>query len=370
MRDLSRREALGYSALALSALTVRGPGLAEPVKEKIKAEASITNPLASRNSIFTIVTPDMGASIHFYRDVMGFELVKQGKLEGRLPTVAGVGGAGRKYALVRARENIQSETGMIRLLEAPSGATANRPRPGSNIWNPGFAVIEGWARDIGESYRQLTAAGVKTITEPLYYFHDDIKLLPGATGKTLGNIELKTYCAFGPAGEQMFLSGGISRDRQPWPAWQYPGLHSPYTSNVIVCLDRWPVWDFYEKAFGLKVTKDGYSGQDNICRLIGAPLGTYYRLGGVGDGSNIEWNEYRQWNPADTTIYPTDLDRTGAAMVTMLVDDLAQVRSMVTEAGIKILGEGALPTPGAKYQDGLYVRGAVGELIEVIGRNA
>jgi catechol 2,3-dioxygenase-like lactoylglutathione lyase family enzyme len=369
MRDFSRREALGYSALALSALTISGPGFAEPLKGKMKAEPSATNPLATRNYIYTVVTPDMAASIHFYRDVMGFELVEQGKLEGRLPTVAGVGGTGRKYALLRAFENIPSETGVIRLLEAPAGAAANRPRPDAQEWNPGFFAFDCWARDVEESHRRLTAAGIKTISEPLYYFHDDVKLLSGDSGKTLGNIELKSYSAFGPAGEQMFISGGISKDKKPWPAWQYPGLHGPFITDVIVCLDRWPVWEFYEKAFGLKVTKDAYSAQDNINKLSGLPEGTYYRFGGVGDGANIEWTEFRQWNPAEITVYPTDLDRTGAAMITMLVDDLPRVRKMVADAGIKVLGEGALPTPGAKYQDGLYVRGAVGELIEVIARN-
>ena len=55
-------------------------------------------------------------------------------------------------------------------------------------------------------------------------------------------------------------------------------------------------------------------------------------------------------------------------MMTIIVDRLSEIRARAAANGIPILGEGAMPTPNAKSQDGIYIRGAVGELIEVIGR--
>jgi catechol 2,3-dioxygenase-like lactoylglutathione lyase family enzyme len=341
----------------------------EVLVPKGKSVGTPTNPLAARNHIFTIVTPDLEASIRFYRDLMGYELLRQGKLAGRLPTVAGAGEPGRRYALIRAYEKIPSEKGIIRLLEAPSNAVANRPRPGASIMDPGLAVLECLSGDCDESYRKLTEAGIKTVSRPLYYTQTGVKALPGASERwDTKDIEIRTFSAFGPGGEQMFISTGISLNHQPWPKWEQPGLHGPFVASVILTLDRWPLFDFYTKALGLKPTKDQYAAQETLNSLIGAPPDTYYRFGNLGEEVTIEWWEYRQRKPAATPPFPTNLDRTGLAMSSILVDDLAPVRAMLKEAGINPIGEGALPTPEAESRDGIYLRGPVGELIEIIGR--
>jgi len=71
-------------------------------------------------------------------------------------------------------------------------------------------------------------------------------------------------------------------------------------------------------------------------------------------------------NAASGTLYPAALDRTGLAMLTMRVNDLAKCRAMCKAAGIAPVGEGALPLPGAASREGFCLRGAVGELIEVV----
>jgi len=50
----------------------------------------------------------------------------------------------------------------------------------------------------------------------------------------------------------------------------------------------------------------------------------------------------------------------------MRVNDLAKCRAMCKAAGIQPVGEGALPLPGVAAREGFYLRGAVGELIEVV----
>jgi hypothetical protein len=139
-----------------------------------------------------------------------------------------------------------------------------------------------------------------------------------------------------------------------------------------MCLDRWPVLDFYDKAFGLKSISDRYVGPETsnyrtVPFMINASADTYKRTCGVSLPNEI-W-EFRQWDPAISPTWPTDLDRTGLAMITIIVNNLSEVYARIRQTDINILGEGALPTPDAKNRDGFYVRGAVGELIEVIGRS-
>ncbi len=372
MHSISRRTALKYAAFTASPLSgvqnafaassgaassgAASSGAASPAPKPYPAPTP-TNPLAARANIYTVVTPDMAASIHFYRDVMGYELIDSGALAGPLPTVPGVGFVGRKYALIRPFE---AENGVVRLLEAPAGAAPNRPRPGALPWDPGFAVIECGARDYDESYRKLTEAGIKTISPPKYYFFHDVEPLPGVVGPPKTQYDIRSYSPYGPAGEQLFITTNVRDDR---PEWKFPGLHSPLGNTVLACLDRGPVWDFYAKIFGLKPTSDIVCQQESTNELIGAPPDTYFRWGGLGQGVSIEWDAYRK--PSGTT-YPTYLDRTGLAMFTLRVNDIAKVRGACRAAGVELAGEGALPTPDSARPDGFYLRGAVGELIEVI----
>lgn len=360
---LNRRRMLAASAAGLTmAATPRAFGQSA---YKAKADTYPTNPLGVRAIIYTIVTPDLAASIHFYRDIMGFELISQGKLEGRLPKMEGVGEPGRAYALIRTMEQGE-EHGIVRLMAAPAGAKANRPRPGSNIVDPGYAVIECMSRSVDLSYETLTAQGAPTISGPRYYFFNDMKPLPG--GPQEADFEIRSYSAFGPAGEQLFISSGVTRAHKPWPAWTHKGLHDGFVAGVLVSLDRWPVWDFYDAVLGLKPTRDTYSGSEAVNELIGAKPGSNCQFGMLGQGVSMEWWEYHDRpNPA-TPPFPTSLDRTGHAMTTMMVNDLGEVRARAKAAGYRSLGEGALPTPWAPYQDGFYLRGGVGELIEIIGR--
>ena len=369
MQHISRRQALGYSALALSPLIASSAvGAVQP--KPIKAEATPTNPLAARAAVYTVVTPDLDGSIRFYCDLMGYDLAKTGALQGRMPTVAGVGEPGRRYALLHAQGASNMAPGALRLLEVAEGAPPNRPRPTSNLLNPGLGTFQLMTRDDAESYKKLSEGGAKTITPPQFYYHYNMRPRPGVTGRAARDIEVRSYSVYGPSGEQMFITYGVSVDHKPWPASLAPQtLHSAFGGCSIMCLDRWPVWDFYDQAFGIKPTRDTDASLEAVNSLTGMPEGTYFRFGILGEGLGIEYWEFRQPRPPGI-VYPTALDRTGLAMFTLLVDDLEHVRANIKAAGIVPVGAGALPTLTAEYQDGLYLRGAVGELIEVIGRNS
>lgn len=322
-----------------------------------RAEAGPENLTAARAYIYTIVTPDMAASTRFYRDVMGNELIDEGALDSKLPTMSGVGKAGRRYALFRHKEKVQTERGVIRLLEAGAGAPANRPRGRARIVDPGLAIIECHPpRDWLETYLNLTRNGVETVAKPIHY---------------VSGSEFMAYSAFGPAGEQMFMACAQAGPMTVNP--NHDGLYGPFVQSTVMTWDRWPMWAFYDAMFGVKPTGDEFIAQESINTMIGAPKGTYFHYSGMGgrgagQGLRMEWWEFRQWQPTGRPLWPTDLDKTGLAMTSILVENLAVVRDRARAAKIKILGEGALPTPGGKGRDGFYVRGSEGELIEVIGR--
>jgi catechol 2,3-dioxygenase-like lactoylglutathione lyase family enzyme len=142
---------------------------------------------------------------------------------------------------------------------------------------------------------------------------------------------------------------------------------------VLVIWDRWPVLAFYRNAFGLEQAAsadarapfDRLLAQESVDTLIGAPAGTYYRS--IGLGGNELW-EYRQRRPAPTPPWPTSIDRTGLAMLTMQVENLADARARIAKTGIGIVGEGALPSLNGKNAAGFHVRGPAGELIEIAAR--
>ncbi|MDX2145786.1 MAG: hypothetical protein SFV19_20705 [Rhodospirillaceae bacterium] len=355
---MKRRELLSASGLALGALAGR-TALAQnvaPTGDGVMLKGMPLHPIAGSNPLeckitaFTTVSPDVKASIKFYRDVIGMTLADEGTLADGLSTAPGVGKKGRRYATLNMPETGSAE---VRILEAPRGAAANRPRPTSGPNDPGLLVMEGGARDPAESYHKLAGAGTPMISPPRYYWFRNT---------TWGrDVDVMSYAPFGPGGEQMFITCQIANDRRPW---KYSGLHSGFFNTAVTSLDQRPLDAFYDRAFGLKRTSQMECFQKNANELVGAPPDTYFLWGNVGSGVSIEVWEIKA---ASGTMYPTALDKTGLAMLTIRVNDLAKCRAMCAAAGIAAVGEGALPQVGKPTQPGFTLRGAAGELIEVVG---
>jgi len=354
---MNRRNMLRASALAMTA-AVGGP---RPAAGQSSSQSVLpfgfpltpreqSNPLQAKIAVFNTVSPDVDASIRFYRDVIGMHLADEGTLAADISSAPGVGKRGRRYAMLDMPESKASAT--VRVLAAPAGAPANRPRPGSGPLDPGLLVMEGGTRDPAESYHRLASAGTPMISPPRYYFFRNT---------TWGrDVDVMSYAPFGPGGEQMFITANIRNDR---PEWTLSGLHSGFGNAAITSLDQRPLETFYEQALGLKRFSQMECYQRNANELIGAPPDSYFLWGNVGSGVSIELWEVK----AKTgTVYPTSLDRTGLAMLTIRVNDLNKCRQMCRDAGIEPAGEGALPMIGQASPDGFTLRGAVGELIEVV----
>lgn len=354
---MNRREILSGSALAIAG-SMNGAisraqaqaGDPAPAVGRVFAPIAESNPLECKIVAFTTVSPDVKASIMFYRDVIGMALAGEGTLPDGVSNAPGVGKKGRAYATLNMPETNSAE---VRILEAPRNAAANRPRPSSGPKDPGLLVMEGSTRDPAESYHKLASAGTPMISPPRYYWFRNT---------TWGrDIDVMSYAPFGPGGEQMFITCEINSDRRPW---KYSGLHSGFFNTAITSLDQRPLDAFFEKAFGLKRTSQMECFQQNANELVGAPPDSYFLWGNVGSGVSIEVWEVKS---ATGTTYPTALDRTGLAMLTIRVNNLAKCRAMCAAAGIVPVGEGALPLVGRAAPGGFTLRGAAGELIEVVG---
>ena len=309
-----------------------------------------SNPLEARIVVFTTVSPDVDASIRFYRDVIGMNLAEEGVLPPDLTTAPGIGKAKRRFAILQMTGSDRSA--QVRVLDAPSGALPNRPRPDSGPMDPGLLVMEGTTRDPAESYHRLASANTPMISPPRYYYFRN------TTWRR--DVDVMSYAPFGPGGEQMFITANVRGDRAEWAL---PGVHSGFHNAAITSLDQRPVDAFFDKALGLKRISQMECFQRNTNQLIGAPDDSYFLWGNVGYGVSIEVWEFKA---ASGTVCPTSLDRTGLAMLTMRVNDLEKCRSMCEAAGIEPVGTGALPIYGNAQPNGFTLRGAVGELIEVI----
>lgn len=311
-----------------------------------------SNPLGCKVVALTTVSPSVEASIEFYTKVMGFDVLEQGTLDGQ-SNAPGIGKGGRRYALIGVPNARRGA--IIRVLEAPPGAEPIRPRgDGPNkaeAWDPGLLVMEGGGKDPCESYRVLKNAGTPMISPPRYYYFR-------AEGKQ-PDLDVMSYAPFGPGGEQLFITCNIRNDR---PEWTERGLHTAPGSVSIVGLDQRPIEEFYVKAFGLKRTSQMDAHQKNCNELVGAPDDAYFLWGRMGDVSFEIW----EWKMPSGTVRPCSLDKTGLASFSIRVNDLDKCRAMCREAGIKAVGEGVLPLPGNARPKGFMLRGAVGELVEVI----
>ena len=356
---MNRRDVLQASALAMGA-TLSGAGnvaaqqgSAEPQPQTgfIFSPISESNPLEAKIVAFSTVSPDVDASIEFYRDVIGMTLADDGTLPADITTAPGAGKAGRRCAILHMPGSVWG-TASVRVLEAPRGAAANRPRPDSGPMDPGLLVMEGGTRDPAESYHRLAAAGTPMISPPRYYYFRNT-----TWGK---DVDVMSYAPFGPGGEQLFITADIRGDRSEWTS---PGVHNGFANSAIASLDQRPVETFYEKALGLKRTSQMECFQRNANQLVGAPDDGYFLWGNIGSGVSIEVWEFKA---ATGIMYPTSLDRTGLAMLTIRINDVAQCRAMCQAAGINPVGEGALPLIGNPEPGGFTLRGAVGELIEVV----
>ncbi len=138
MTKLNRRNALkaGAALAATSSVSApqearaqapSAPDVAMTVKGETFASLNESNPLEAKVIAFTTVSPDVEASIRFYRDVIGMEVHSDTMLRPGVTTAPGTGDTERRLVLLTMQESAFSQT--VRVLEAPPGADPSSPDP-------------------------------------------------------------------------------------------------------------------------------------------------------------------------------------------------------------------------------------------------
>ena len=331
---------------------VPAPDTKREVAGKVFSPSVDSNPLETKLITFTTVSLDVDSSIVFYRDVIGMTVQSDVILKNNAAMVQGVDLPGRRHVLLSMPESGWIDSQVVRILEAPPGAKPIRPRPESGPNDPGLLVMEGGTRDPAESYHALASANTPMISPPRYYYFRNT--MWGT------DVDSMSYSPFGPGGEQMFITASIRSDQK---LVRSIGVHNGFGSASITALDQRPVNAFFEKAFGVKRTSQMECYQENVNELIGAPAGTYFLWGNLGSDVGIEIWEMKA---KSGIVYPCSLDKTGLAMLTLRVNDLDKCRAMCAKASIEPVSEGALPNLFDSKPTGFILRGAVGELFEVV----
>jgi hypothetical protein len=335
-----------------------------PVQDPYRPVPRGTNPHAFRIFVHTLVTPTIAGSVDFLRRAFDMTVLEEGLVSS--PEVDGTVLDGRRYVLLAPGDRIDPYRGYVRLLEAPRDAAENRPRPGASITHGGLAVMECVTRDRAESVARMRSVGARMITEPKHYWFENVQALEHVDpGVIPTSFDMHSYSVFGPAGEQYFITWSTTLFPGPW---RYRTLHSPCYNSVLIGPTRRVIWDFYDRIMGVKPMTDVHVAQEPCNELIGAPPGTVFKYSVFGEEGRFETWEYV---PSVEAIHPTSLGRTGFAMETLSVDDLDAVRRRIEAAGVPIVAESRLPLPThpeARYRPGFIIRGPVGELMEIVGR--
>jgi catechol 2,3-dioxygenase-like lactoylglutathione lyase family enzyme len=322
-----------FLAAAVCAAAVRGkPARSE---EPMERGGDGSNPLNVRLIAVTITVPALDAAIKFYRSGFDLDEVRTGTL-----TVAK---AERPYCLLRPR----GPGPMVRLIEAPAGEPI-RPRHPLQPLDPGLAMVECAARDIRESYARLMSLGAKAISAPR-----SCALPSNRAGGT--SVTITAYTALGPGGEKFLVSSKVAGNtdaRAP--------LHSAIRSAILIAQDQAAVDSFYDAALGLKRIGLRRTAAGSCNEVMGAAADAQFDWGRLGHGSSIEAHTFLRSNGITR---PCDLGQSGLAMITLAVGQLDAVRR---RAPMPSQTSTAL-TPGLLFGNrGMVLRGAVGELIEVV----
>ena len=163
---MNRRDVLQASAMAVSAGFIgktaagaEGAGSEPRIQQgSLLTAPEDSNPLDAKIVVFTTVSPDVDASIRFYRDAIGMNLAEEGVLPADLTTAPGIGKAKRRFAILQMPGSDRSA--QVRVLDAPSGSAAESPPAGFGSDGSGAA---GHGKDLPGTRRSPITASRRPI---------------------------------------------------------------------------------------------------------------------------------------------------------------------------------------------------------------
>jgi catechol 2,3-dioxygenase-like lactoylglutathione lyase family enzyme len=303
----------------------------------------------------SIVTNTWAASLQFYGQALGYDLLAEGQLTARQRALFGEH-LGR-YALLG-----HAEGAVVRLLET-ADATAPPHRLGARPWDLGLGVLEAGTPDVLRAYERVLRHRFGAISEPAEF---------DAEGpEPLGLVVMRSAAFMGPAGEQIFVTqivrrtGGVSLLKES----AVPGINAP--ANVVVSLrDRAPIEQFWRPVLGIGPVNDLPMVQPLAAKIMGGPpqMGFDMLLMGYGqERIGLEQHIYGPHNQGfDYQTFPCSFANTGLASACWPCPDLAGAKQTIAAAGMAVVSDSVgLPLRHAAEPEALVLVGPVGELIEL-----
>lgn len=303
----------------------------------------------------SVVTNCWQQSMRFYRQALGYEILREGMLNEKQRQIFGrqLG----RYALLG-----HAEGSVVRLIET-SDAEALPNRLGARPWDLGMAVIEAGTPDIERAYYRVLRQRFGAVSEPAEF---------DAEGpEPLGMVVMKSAAFIGPAGEQIFVTqivrrkGGVSLLKES----AVEGINAP--ANVVISMkDRSPIEHFWQPVLGISPVNDLPLKQPLAAKIMAGPPDMGFDMLLMGHGTHrigMEQHVYGPHNPTyDYQLFPCSFEKTGVASACWHSPDLEQAAQKITAAGYPIISRIGLPVRHAEAPEAVAFIGPLGEIIELI----
>ncbi|MGH7963128.1 MAG: VOC family protein [Candidatus Binatia bacterium] len=114
-----------------------------------------------------ITVKDMDKALHFYRDVLGFDVLGDITLAGdEVDLITGLERAKLRVVYVRSREDTKGPPVELLHFVEPTGETG---MPYARLTNPGITEVAFWVKDIEKTYADLRERGVQFYSPPALF---------------------------------------------------------------------------------------------------------------------------------------------------------------------------------------------------------
>ena len=301
----------------------------------------------------SIVTASRDASLRFYIDILGYQLIRSSPITKQQKDVYG-------QSLSECILIGHDKGSIIRLLVTQDqDATPNRI--GASPLDTGLCVLEAGSPDVDKIYKRLIENRCGVISRP--------KLFSVEGPEPLGFMVMKAVGVFGPSGEQLFITQITEREGGT-PLW---GLRDDIDvfppGNIVLSLKTREQQAFYKEAFGISPSIDLLLDQPEAVELMGGPTGMSFRMCLMGSGmykTGMEQHVYGPLNPNHKfKKYPSDFSKTGLASACWKGQNLEDVEATIIKCGGEVISDVLLPLRDNDTPSGVIFRGKAGEIVEL-----
>ena len=279
------------------------------------------------------VVTDARRAALFYEHALGF--ARESELDAAGPAAAGIDGLGSVQVRTITLRLGDDRIGLIQYFDPVKGRPWPAGSRSQDRWFQHFAIV---VSDMSQAYTRLSAFAPQAISR------DGPQTLPLSTGPVTA---FKFRDPDGHPLELLRLPPGAGR-----PAWQHPTGPEVFLGidhTTIGVKDTASSLVFYHDLLGLRVVGGVLNQGAEQERLDDVPAASV-RITPVRPqedaGPGVEFIQYLRPSdgrdaPADS--HPTDL---WASRIELAVDDLDELATKLSDAGVRLESPGVVPLPG------------------------